>query len=130
MKSFNSTFIIDDDPIFVLLFKKIIEKSERFNKVQNFPDGQFAIEELLKIHQEGSVLPDIIFLDLNMPNIDGWQFLEEIQKHNFINKLNIYIVSSSIDSNEIERAKQYQCVKNFISKPITFDFFDKIKSWN
>lgn len=130
MKSFNSTFIIDDDPIFVLLFKKIIEKSERFNKVQNFPDGQFAIEELLKIHQEGSVLPDIIFLDLNMPNIDGWQFLEEIQKHNFINKLTIYIVSSSIDSHEIERAKQYQCVKNFISKPITFDFFDKIKSWN
>lgn len=130
MKSFNSTFIIDDDPIFVLLFKKIIEKSERFNKVQNFPDGQFAIEELLKIHQEGSVLPDIIFLDLNMPNIDGWQFLEEIQKYNFINKLTIYIVSSSIDSHEIERAKQYQCVKNFISKPITFDFFDKIKSWN
>ena len=112
------------------MFKKIIEKSERFNKVQNFPDGQFAIEELLKIHQEGSVLPDIIFLDLNMPNIDGWQFLEEIQKYNFINKLTIYIVSSSIDSHEIERAKQYQCVKNFISKPITFDFFDKIKSWN
>ncbi len=130
MKSFNSTFIIDDDPIFVLLFKKIIEKSERFNKVQNFSDGQFAIEELLKIHQEGSVLPDIIFLDLNMPNIDGWQFLDEIKKHNFINELTIYIVSSSIDSHEIERAKQYQCVKNFISKPITFDFFDKIKSWN
>lgn len=130
MKSFNSTFIIDDDPIFVLLFKKIIEKSERFNKVQNFSDGQFAIEELLKIHHEGSVLPDIIFLDLNMPNIDGWQFLEEIQKYNFINELTIYIVSSSIDSHEIERAKQYQCVKNFISKPISFDFFDKIKSWN
>lgn len=130
MKSFNSTFIIDDDPIFVLLFKKIIERSERFNKVQNFSDGQFAIEELLKIHQEGSVLPDIIFLDLNMPNIDGWQFLDEIKKHNFINELTIYIVSSSIDSHEIERAKQYQCVKNFISKPITFDFFDKIKSWN
>jgi CheY-like chemotaxis protein len=130
MKPFNSTFIIDDDPIFVLLFKKIIQKSERFNLVKNFPDGQFAIEELLKINQDGTHLPDIIFLDLNMPNIDGWQFLDEIQKYNFKEKLTIYIVSSSIDSNEIERAKQYNCVKNFISKPISLDFLDKMEAWN
>ena len=49
MKKQYSTFIIDDDPIFVLLFKKIIEKSERFDRVQNFPDGQYAIEELIKM---------------------------------------------------------------------------------
>lgn len=130
MKQLYSTFIIDDDPIFVLLFKKIIEKSERFNHVQNFPDGQYAIEELIKMNNQGSGMPDIIFLDLNMPNIDGWQFLDAIEKHSFISKLNIYIVSSSIDTHEIERAKQYRCVKNFISKPISLDFFEEYDLWN
>lgn len=130
MKQLYSTFIIDDDPIFVLLFKKIIQKSERFNRVQNFPDGQYAIEELIKMNEQGSGMPDIIFLDLNMPNIDGWQFLDAIEKHSFITKLNIYIVSSSIDTNEIERAKQYKCVKNFISKPISLDFFEEYDLWN
>jgi CheY-like chemotaxis protein len=130
MKKQYSTFIIDDDPIFVLLFKKIIEKSERFDRVQNFPDGQYAIEELIKMVDNGIVLPDIIFLDLNMPNIDGWQFLDEVQKHSFIEKLNIYIVSSSIDNHEIERAKRYKSVKNFISKPISLDFFEKYELLN
>ncbi|HLP64442.1 response regulator [Flavobacterium sp.] len=130
MKQHYSTFIIDDDPIFVLLFKKIIEKSERFNRVQNFPDGQYAMDELIKMNEQGNGMPDIIFLDLNMPNIDGWQFLDAIQKQSFINKLNIYIVSSSIDNHEIERAKQYKCVKNFISKPISLDFFEEYDLWN
>lgn len=130
MKQQYSTFIIDDDPIFVLLFKKIIEKSARFNRVQNFPDGQYAIEELMKINEQGNGMPDIIFLDLNMPNIDGWQFLDAVEQQSFINKLNIYIVSSSIDNHEIERAKQYKCVKNFISKPISLDFFEEYDLWN
>jgi CheY-like chemotaxis protein len=130
MKKNYSTFIIDDDPIFVVLFKKIIEKSERFNKIRNFPDGQFAIEELLKMNSEGGSMPDIIFLDLNMPNIDGWQFLDAIEKYSFKEKLNIYIVSSSIDTFEIEKAKQYQSVKNFISKPIALDFFERYDMWN
>lgn len=130
MKQHYSTFIIDDDPIFVLLFKKIIEKSERFNRVQNFPDGQYAMDELIKMNEQGNGMPDIIFLDLNMPNIDGWQFLDAIQKQSFINKLNIFIVSSSIDNHEIERAKQYKCVKNFISKPISLDFFEEYDLWN
>lgn len=130
MKQLYSTFIIDDDPIFVLLFKKIIEKSERFNRVQNFPDGQYAIEELVRLNSEGNTMPDIIFLDLNMPNIDGWEFLDAVIHYPFIEKLNIYIVSSSIDNHEIEKAKQYKCVKNFISKPIALDFFEEYEMLN
>lgn len=130
MKQLYSTFIIDDDPIFVLLFKKIIQKSERFDRVQNFPDGQYAIEELVKLNEEGIQMPDIIFLDLNMPNTDGWQFLDTVIQHPFIEKLNIYIVSSSIDNHEIEKAKQYKCVKNFISKPISLDFFAEYEMLN
>ena len=130
MKQQYSTFIIDDDPIFVLLFKKIIEKSNRFNQVQNFPDGQYAINELIKMVNEGKDLPDIIFLDLNMPNIDGWQFLDAIENHTFVAKVNIYIVSSSIDNHEIERAKRYTSVKSFISKPISLDFFEKYELLN
>ena len=61
-----------------------------------------------------------------MPVLDGWQFLEEIEALPFKNKLNIYIISSTIDKQEIERANNYKCVKKFISKPINSGDLSKI----
>lgn len=125
MKKMYSAYIIDDDPIFILLFKKIIAKSNRFEEVHNFHDGQFAIERLQKLNDIEHIMPDFIFLDLNMPNIDGWQFLDEVEKLEFKHELNIYIITSSIDNFEIEKAKKYKFVKQFISKPLSLDFFEK-----
>ncbi|WP_395044813.1 response regulator [Flavobacterium sp.] len=124
MKKFHSTYIIDDDLIFVLLFKKIIEKSMKFDEIKNFTDAELVIEELNDNYKNNKKMPDIIFLDLNMPNIDGWQFLESIKNCPFSEQLNIYVVSSTIDNSEITRAKKYKNVKKFISKPIALDFFE------
>jgi CheY-like chemotaxis protein len=62
-----------------------------------------------------------------MPVLDGWQFLEILDKYTFKKDLKIYVVSSSIDKNEIEKAKTFNFVKNFISKPISVDFLEKLK---
>ncbi|MGB3145956.1 MAG: response regulator, partial [Maribacter sp.] len=76
------------------------------------------LSELSKV--EG-ILPEVIFLDLNMPIMNGWEFLEEFEKlpnHN-LKKAIIYIISSSVDPRDLERFKNYRQVNNYILKPIT-----------
>lgn len=119
----KKTYIIDDDSIFVFVLKKLLEKHHNFGKVVDFKDGHEALELLFA---KDSELPCVILLDLNMPLLDGWQFLEKLEKTELKEQLNVFIMSSSIDSKDIEKSKQYTVVKDFISKPINHDKLDKI----
>ena len=126
-QNYSLTFIIDDDPVFVLLFKKILMKLGKFETIVNFENGQLALDVLVEKFKNNDSLPNIIFLDINMPVLDGWEFLKALEKHKFKDQLHIYMVSSSIDTTEIKKSKKYKMVKNFISKPISAsDFLKKI----
>lgn len=118
MNKYQTVYIVDDDPIFVFALKKNLLKIQKFESIINIQNGQEAIDKLIEIHSENLSFPDIIFLDLNMPMLDGWQFLDELEAYDFRNKLNIYIVSSTIDERDINKAKVYSTVNRFISKPI------------
>ena len=117
MNNFNHTYIIDDDAIFVLVFTKILSKIDNFKTIVALKNGHLALQELKKLDANNLKLPDIIFLDLNMPVLDGWKFLEEIEQLSFKEKLNIHIISSTIDTQEIDKSKRYKTVKSFIQKP-------------
>ena len=117
MTKYKSTYIIDDDAIFVLVFTKILSKMTSFENINVLKNGYDALLNLKKLHKDNELLPDIIFLDLNMPVLDGWQFLDEIEHLSFKDKLNIHLISSSIDINEINKSKKYKTVKSFIQKP-------------
>lgn len=117
MNKFNLTYIIDDDPIFVMVLKKILSRMNYFDEIKNLKNGFEALTDLKKLTSGKDQFPDIIFLDLNMPVLDGWQFLEEVLNLPFYEKLNIYIISSTIDKREILKCKNYKSVKSFISKP-------------
>lgn len=128
MSSVKNIFLIDDDTTFAFLTKRIILKTGIVTKINEFGDGQDAIEFLEKNIDHTEVLPDVIFLDLNMPIMDGWEFLEEYvtfeQKIN--KKIKLYIVSSSISPHDIERAKHFSVVTDFIIKPIIKEKFIEI----
>jgi CheY-like chemotaxis protein len=118
MRNFELTYIIDDDSTFVFVLKKLLKKIENFNEIRNIVNGEEAVNVLENHHTNEEKFPDIIFLDINMPMLDGWQFLEEIEQSNYYEKCNIYIVSSTIDINEIEKSKKFASVKGFIPKPV------------
>ncbi len=128
-RNYKLTFIIDDDPVFVLLFKKIMQKIGQFETVLNFENGQLALDDLIEKFNNNEPFPDIIFLDINMPVMDGWEFLKALEKYEFKDKLNIYMVSSSIDPTEIKKSKKFKTVKRFISKPVSAsDFLKNLKN--
>jgi CheY-like chemotaxis protein len=125
MSKFDLTYIIDDDPIFVIVLKKLLSKMNVFKEVKNLKNGLEALKDLNTVNEDKKNFPDVIFLDLNMPVLDGWQFLEELQKTSYKDKLNIYVVSSTIDNREIIKCENYESVKNFISKPTNSENLNK-----
>ncbi len=128
MKKINLTCIIDDDPIFVFGIRKVMELINFSDGIMVFKNGQDALDNLRPIILSKEKLPDIILLDLNMPVLDGWQFLEEFIKIPCDKKIIIYVVSSSINQEDVLRAKSYKSVSDYIVKPVTIDRLKEVLS--
>lgn len=113
------TYIIDDDKLSIKLLTILLSKNGFCEDIRSFFNPQAALDELKKNYAENNYLPDAILLDLNMPTMDGWQFLDEFNHLALKKEIPIFINTSSIDPADIEMAKNYNAVKNYIMKPIT-----------
>lgn len=121
MKKFDNACIIDDDHIFIYGIKRLMIETNFCEEILVYYNGEDAIKEF-KVHEEaGKHLPAIIFLDLNMPIMNGWDFLDAFCKTSASEKNNtvVYIISSSVDPRDLVRIKDYPIVKNYILKPVT-----------
>jgi CheY-like chemotaxis protein len=121
MNKIKNLAIVDDDEIYIYLTKKIISETKLVENVKTFKNGKEILEFLEKNSSLPEQLPEVIFLDLSMPVMDGWGFLEEyIALKPSIGKLiTIYIISSSISPFDLERASNISVVTDYIIKPIT-----------
>ncbi len=113
--------IIDDDEIYQFTVTKTIKNHNLAKKILIFPDGELAIQLLVDNIGNNENVPDVIFLDINMPIMDGWQFLEEYVhiKPRIGKQITIYLVTSSIDPVDVERAKRISEISDYIVKPAT-----------
>ena len=121
MGQLTNILLVDDDKLFVFLTKKTIEITNLPTRITEFGDGLDAISFLKAHADDKSALPDIIFLDISMPIMDGWEFLEEYEQieAQFEKKIKLYMFSSSISPHDMERAKQFSAVLDFIIKPLS-----------
>jgi len=119
MRKIDIACIVDDDPIYIFATRKIMKMAGFCNSFLVFHNGKEALDNLKAIIKAGDQVPDIILLDLNMPIMDGWQFLDEFVKVQHDKVITIYIVTSSIDPEDIKRAKSYEMVNNYVIKPVT-----------
>lgn len=120
---------VDDDPITLMLFKKVVQKATFANEIINAVNGEEAITYFNTINNR-ETKPQIIFLDLNMPVMGGWEFLDLFNNSNYyyLNNTKIIILTSTIDPEDIKKSKTYPNVIEFLSKPITVEMLDYIKT--
>ncbi|MFP4089229.1 MAG: response regulator [Cyclobacteriaceae bacterium] len=132
MNSNNRSFqylFIDDDEISNFLVESIAEKLDIAEQSRFLDDAPAALKYLEEVQQSASsVPPRFIFLDLNMPLMGGFEFLDEYESRNYhkLYPTRIYILSSSVSPSDIKRSKEYNTVNGFISKPLKTDELKKI----
>ncbi len=122
--------LVDDDYIFQLTASRLLKAANASANVLQFSNGEEALRYLNEHAQEENKLPDIILLDINMPHVDGWMFLNDYAhlKGKLLKEIKIFMVSSSIDPVDMNRAKSNQSVKDYIIKPISREGFKEIIS--
>jgi CheY-like chemotaxis protein len=118
MRKIKIACIIDDDPIFVLGTKRLFEINEFAKEIRVYKNGEEALNALKETLRNGMDLPCIIFLDINMPVMDGWEFLTAFGELEGSQNSVIYMLSSSVDPSDADRARSYSLVRDYLTKPL------------
>ncbi|WP_207426271.1 response regulator [Pedobacter sp. SYSU D00535] len=120
--------IIDDDPFYHQVTKAFIKKYDSVDEHTSYTNPVNSLLDLTEAYFASKPLPDIILLDLNMPELSGWEFLDTFSTISALTdqRTKVYIVSSSVGQDDKDRALNYPCVKGIYSKPVSNAVFDSI----
>ena len=136
MAPFQTVVLIDDDNISNFITEKLILREAFAQEVQCFTSAEKALVYFGSLIQENNTFPEIIFLDLNMPGLDGWGFIKAYRNlpKAFISQCRLFMLSSAVDAKDIIQAKSLKEVEDFISKPLTVEdiavIVEKVKYGN
>ena len=129
----KSVSLVDDDIVSNLLTSKTIQRSGFAKKVSSYDSAKEALSEIVRLSfTNPEELPELIFLDISMPTMDGLEFLDEFDKLSLPlpEKCKVFMLSSSINAAEIQKAKNHSKVCDFISKPLTvYKLQDIFSQW-
>lgn len=113
--------LVDEEDIFNYLNSEVIQLVNKEYQHQSCCSGNEALEHIRKSIQEPGLMPDLILLDIRMPGMNSFEFLDELTKSGVFDQhsVAVYILSSSLDHRDMDRAKTYPVVRGFYSKPLT-----------
>ncbi len=129
MNVLKQIMLIDDDEVYNFICSETIKKILNIKDIITYTSSQNGLNFLAKSIADKAQLPDLIFIDINMPILDGWSFIEEYQKmsSDIAQKVLIYIQSSSVYDEDIEKSKTYAVIDGFITKPLSLAQLMEIK---
>lgn len=125
----KNILVVDDDPVFKLIARKLFERSGDLFNVAFAENGLDALQQLKKgIDSNEAQIPDIILLDIEMPIMNGWGFMDEFIKlpEEKTKGIDVYTVSSSIAQEDKNKTASYPQIKAYITKPLTLDVIKSI----
>jgi two-component SAPR family response regulator len=124
----SKLILIDDDEIYHRIAQVMLKEYAPINEVVSSTDGKATLQYLIENKANNDNLPDYIFVDINMPVYNGWDFLNGFKKirKSLQKAIRVYVVSSSIDPSDVKRSKSYTFVKSFIVKPLKREFLQAL----
>lgn len=127
-RKISNLWIIDDDPMSSFYIKRLAELGELADIITIYEKAQGAVDYMFQHKNSVAHLPDVILLDIYMPGLDGWGFLEAFKKikEALGKKVEIYIISSSNHNKDVDRASGHSEVSGYFQKPITKEMLAKI----
>jgi len=132
MSNKKSVCIIDDDKVYTFGVKKIIKSYLPGNEVISFENGKEALEGMKELQNAGKELPDLILLDIEMPEMNGWDFLSKFDEIRAKSEktIDIFVISSRVDKNtqDLYKVEWDEKVADFIKKPVQIQALKKILS--
>ena len=120
--------VLDDDQIQHLIIKRMLKNYEQFNDTIYSTDG-YSILDFLNTHKtDESILPEILLMDLHIPKLSGWKFLDSLETlyPQLIKPITVYIITSSINPKDIKRCNKYPFIKSYLVKPVTKEVLNPI----
>ena len=127
MPNVNKMLVIDDDPIVGLLAQRTNHRVQLAEQVICFYSAVDGLDYLTSLADRQKEAPEVIFLDICMPIVNGWQFLEQFNNFGW-SETAIYMLASSTDQEQINRAKKVASVEDYIVKPLTVERLKMIKN--
>lgn len=121
-------WIIDDDPMSSFYIKRLAELGELASIISIYDKARGAVDYLLHHKKSPEHLPDFILLDIYMPELDGWGFIEEFSKikDQLIKDIKVCIISSSNHPRDMQRAESLPCITAYLQKPVTLEGLKQI----
>lgn len=111
-------YVVENDRISSVISELIVKKNLRSGHVQTYANGQLAFLQLQAALHANELIPDLILLDLDMPLMDGWEFLDACAALSLPRPISIFVLTSSINPGDSDNALKYQSVKGFFTKPL------------
>ena len=124
-------YLIDDDPAALLLNEIVVQQNHHIQSFQSFDCAERVVHQLQQLHQAQQTLPNLIIVDLNMPNMNGFEFIAALEEALAPDHIPIVMLSSTMDPEEINRANEFSSCVLFVSKPLDHEKLHQvIQRWH
>ncbi len=127
-KSVNCVLLVDDDKATNFFNERVVTRHQGFHQVNTVQSGMAALEYLKAVGKNSTIKPDLIFLDINMPAMNGWEFLIEFSKLDatVTNGIKVILLSTSSNPDDVKESAKNHSVDDFINKPLSLDLLDNV----
>lgn len=126
MKSVKTILIVDDDLMVNMVTERLLLRHNKDYEIATYTNPVKALEILKEKHANGDSLPDIILLDIRMPELTGFEFLDKLKESDFAEELQIIMYTSSAATTDQEKSQIYKNVIGYMQKPFSVNLFNDI----